>query len=135
MLFGAVKPRHFTQGLPRAQVYRCSTCPPGVKFEHFATAFTEHFPVVHAARHYFGMPVVADLRVVAQHADLPAHGEGFHGEGTPDDVWDAWLAPYVGHRFSEPAVVADRAHPERLKPQAPVVLATSPAGLGARLQA
>ena len=47
----------------------------GVRVEHFATAFTEHFPVVHAARHYFGMPVVADLRVVAQHADLPAHGE------------------------------------------------------------
>ena len=58
-----------------------------------------------------------------KHAALPLHGESFHGKGTPNDVWDAWLAPYVGHRFSDPAVVADRAHPERLKPQAPVVLA------------
>ena len=87
-------------------------------FEHFPTALTEHFPIVHAAKHYFGMPVVADLRVVAQHADLPAHGEGFHGGGTPDDVWDAWLNKYAGHAFDDPRVAVSRAHPERLAPGA-----------------
>ena len=40
-------------------LYRCTKCAPGVKFDHFATAFTEHFPIVHAAKHYFGMRVVA----------------------------------------------------------------------------
>ena len=79
-----------------AEVYRCGACPPGVRFEHFPTAFTEHFPIVHAARHYFGLPVVADLRVVAQHADLPAHGEGFHGAGTPDEVGGIGLARAAG---------------------------------------
>ena len=38
---------------------------------HFPTAFTEHFPVVHAARHELGLPVTLTLGTTVEHANLP----------------------------------------------------------------
>ena len=53
-------------------------------------------------------------------------------------VWDGWLAPYVGRLFSDPSVAVSRAHPERLRPpgaQQVVVAALSDAQLAAKLSA
>ena len=55
-----------TAYLVPASVYRCVGCPDGLRFDHFATALTEHFPIVHAAKHYFGLRVVAALDVIVQ---------------------------------------------------------------------
>lgn len=63
--------------------------------EHFPTAFTEHFPVVHAAKYgSLGLSVSTALDVVVKHADLPSYGLQWHRE--PMSIWSEWLDPYLG---------------------------------------
>ena len=44
------------------------------RVEHFPTAFTEHFPLVHHARYALRLPVMTHMDVVAHHANLPVYG-------------------------------------------------------------
>lgn len=77
----------------------------GVKLsrvEHFPTAFTEHFPVVHHAKYKLGMPVVTAMDIVAFHAKLPDYSLKWHTE--PTSIWDEWLRPYLGELLSAPAL-------------------------------
>lgn len=63
--------------------------------EHFPTAFTEHFPVVHAAKYgSLGLSMSTALDVVVKHADLPSYGLKWHKE--PMTIWAEWLDPYLG---------------------------------------
>ena len=97
-------------------VYTCAGCAnPGLRFEHFATTLTEHFPIVHAAKHYFGLPVMAALDVEAVHADLPRYGEAWHSAGVPPDAWKRWITPWLGKKLDDPSLAVDRAHPHRLE--------------------
>jgi len=70
--------------------------------EHFPTAFTEHFPVIHAAKYGLGMSVTTALDVVVQHANLPAFGLQWHKE--PMSIWSDWLEPFVGRLFEDAEV-------------------------------
>ena len=95
--------QHDTTPPSPLQIYHCRTCAPGVKFEHFSTTFTEHFPIVHAAKHYFGMRVIMVPELVAEHAELTRYGEVWHTTGS-NEQWISWLEPYLGKQLSDPAV-------------------------------
>ena len=85
-----------------SEVYRCEDCRK-LKIEHFATALTEHFPVVHAAKYLLGMDIVTDTTLAVMHANLPLYGEAWHA-GDPSDAWNSWIAPYLGLKLSDPAL-------------------------------
>ena len=54
-------------------------------------AFTEHFPVVHAAKYELEMPVVTNMAIEAHHAYLPKYHLEWHSE--PMSIWNDWLLP------------------------------------------
>lgn len=70
---------------------------------HFPTAFTEHFPPVHAAKYELGRSIITATNVVALHANLPKYGLSWHKEPMKG-IWDEWLQPYLGKSLSDPAL-------------------------------
>lgn len=70
---------------------------------HFPTAFTEHFPPVHAAKYELGRDITTATNVVVLHANLPKYGLSWHKEPMKG-IWDEWLQPYLGNSLSDPAL-------------------------------
>ena len=70
---------------------------------HFPTAFTEHFPPVHAAKYELGRKIITAVNVVALHANLPKYGLSWHKEPMKG-IWDEWLLPYLGKSLSDPSL-------------------------------
>ena len=77
------------------------TGPPGCGAYHFPTAFTEHFPVVHAAKYELGWAVTLTLAATVYHANLPKYGLTWHKEPM-EGIWDRWLQPYLGKSLADP---------------------------------
>ena len=84
-----------------AAIYRSPDVP-----AYFPTPLTEHYPVIHAAKHALGLPVLLDTDTVVQHADTARYGPPLRSfeadDGGPQ--WEAWLAPFRGRRFDDPAL-------------------------------
>ena len=70
---------------------------------HFPTAFTEHFPVVHAAKYELGVRVTLAVGVEVEHANLPKYGMHWHKEPM-EGIWDQWLQPYLGKQLDDPGL-------------------------------
>ena len=87
-----------------ASVYRTTSVATQEHGPHFPTAFTEHFPAVHAAKYELGVSIVTATKVVALHANLPKYGLTWHKEPMKD-IWDEWLKPYLGKSLADPALV------------------------------
>ena len=75
-----------------ADVYRSTSVADQPHGPHFPTAFTEHFPPVHAAKYELGQRIVTATNVVALHANLPKYGLAWHKEPMKG-IWDDWLLP------------------------------------------
>ena len=90
--------------LAPASIYRQGDVVP----RYFPTPFTEHFPVVHAAKYALGLRVVTDTSIRVFQAWLPHWGTGLESYNPPfDDTraeWLGWLRPYLGQRLDSPAL-------------------------------
>ena len=71
--------------------------------QHFPTAFTEHFPVVHYCKYVLGMDVLTNMAIEAEHAYLPKYGLEWHSE--PMSIWEQWLLPYRGQALHDPKLI------------------------------
>lgn len=87
-----------------ARVYRDTSVAKQEYGPHFPTAFTEHFPVVHAAKYELGISIVTATKVEVLHANLPTYGLMWHKEPMKD-IWDDWLKPYLGKSLADPALL------------------------------
>ena len=87
--------------LAPAALYRVPETVP----KYFPTPFTEHFPVMHAAKYKLGMRIVTDTNIVVQHADTAKFGPPLSRISDESDEWKSWLRPLVGHKFEDPAIL------------------------------
>ena len=95
--------RHLPSARLPGAVYRDTSVASSPHGPHFPTAFTEHFPVVHAAKYELGVPIRTATHVVALHANLPKYHLQWHKEPMKG-IWDAWLQPYLGKSLADPAL-------------------------------
>ena len=76
--------------LAPASIYRQGDAVP----RYFPTPFTEHFPVVHAAKYALGLRVVTDTSIRVFQAWLPHWGTGLESYNPPfDDTRAEW--PFI----------------------------------------
>eukprot|EP01052_Picozoa_sp_SAG31_P008164 SAG31_NODE_405_length_16084_cov_3.913982_7_plen_140_part_00 len=90
--------------LAPASLYRA---PSGTVPQYFPTPFTEHYPVLHAAKHKLGMRIVTDTQIVVQHADTAMFGPQLERIEDDTEKWREWLlnSGYIGKKFDDPVII------------------------------